>query len=1162
MATGEVLLNGTQLGTVGNYQTFTLSNLFDGNNQTAWSTFGVAATPWAGIDASVPCTLTKLRLSANGGHEDLVIGAQLQASTDPTFPGPVLVQTNYNAKLSSGSISCPFNSNNASGNLIVVFLESDGTGISISDTAGNTSNYVLTASVAPLYAYVAPNIASGANTITAAITGGTFASLIIVEYSGVATSNPVDSFGTTSGTGISGSVSCTTMNDTDVLVAGWATAGSVDRLVAGPGFTIQASYNIGHQAGASNEDTCAMADASVVNQGTHSATAFWSTSGSFEAIIIALKAPTAPTVLFTIPGAGTPSSGVVQANYNAKLSAGGLSCSFNADNTAGDLIIAIIETDGTGVSISDVTGNAYSLVTMIPSVIYAYAAPNILVGTNVVTATITGGTFVSIMIVEYAGLVTTNPVDSFGTSSGSGTSGSVSCVTNNPNDILVSVWQAPGTGTLSSNTPGYAVQSAYSIGHTTGSSNTNGAVLINPNITSAGTQTSTASWVTSGPFNAILFGLQAVNTNVVPTNPLMGRANTGTLMNEYPVSQSSPFRYYRYLSSVNSNGNISDLDFIAHYTSGLSAQCCTPTIAPPGGDYDKPIVVRFSCITTDAQFYYTVNGVTPTTSSTLYTGPFVISSNCTLKVIGTSAGLSNSRVASCLFHVPSSFISTDQMRDSRMYTVGFASMDPHYFLDPIGGYWWLYGFNGDEIGVFSSGSIGNNIYYSSDLRNWTYSGVMGGPPPNNATGFLNTAYNIRPHVLYNALNNNYVMWTVSLTGVQVYTAPAPSGPWVLFNVYTILNGISCIGDSYLFTDPANGSVYKIWDSLSSTQLVISRLTPDYLNVDGVNFVVYPNNNSSPFGQPGEGHTMFYNNGHYFWLTSNQKNWTPTLNLCVSNTGGPLASWGSPFNPFVNISVSPTAAESAVSVTPAFTNAYDGQNCSMIQIPGRSGSFIWVGDRYLTGLTPSQGSSTTATFWNYNRLTIPVTFPSPGVVSIQWNNNWTLDGTFPTTSGAPAAVTNMVVSTVATWTNNETNPCTLYLDNSNDPTFATGVTSELLPEGSTSFIINPSVQHASFFTVRAVNANGSTLAFFPPPPPPPSPPPTMPGSGQHAINPFYDNLLRTVLRVKAADALTYPEQTLTEPHSLTHGISPANDIPPEFQNEYVKLYFLAEYTYRI
>jgi Concanavalin A-like lectin/glucanases superfamily len=62
--------------------------------------------------------------------------------------------------------------------------------------------------------------------------------------------------------------------------------------------------------------------------------------------------------------------------------------------------------------------------------------------------------------------------------------------------------------------------------------------------------------------------------------------------------------------------------------------------------------------------------------------------------------------------------------------------------------------------------------------------------------------------------------------------------------------------------------------------------------------------------------------------------------------------------------------------------------------------------------------------------------------------------------------------------------------------------------------------------------------------------------------YYDQLMRTVLRVKNTEALEFPIQTETEPRTLTHGVSPANDIPPEFQNEYVKLYKLSEYSYRI
>jgi Legume lectin domain/Chitobiase/beta-hexosaminidase C-terminal domain/Fn3 associated len=74
----------------------------------------------------------------------------------------------------------------------------------------------------------------------------------------------------------------------------------------------------------------------------------------------------------------------------------------------------------------------------------------------------------------------------------------------------------------------------------------------------------------------------------------------------------------------------------------LINQVPTPTFSPVPGDYTSAQSVTISTTWPNSTIYYTTDGSTPTTSSTVYTGPIPISSTTTLKAFATASGLTNS----------------------------------------------------------------------------------------------------------------------------------------------------------------------------------------------------------------------------------------------------------------------------------------------------------------------------------------------------------------------------------------------------------------------------------------------------------------------------------------------------------------------------------------
>jgi hypothetical protein len=89
----------------------------------------------------------------------------------------------------------------------------------------------------------------------------------------------------------------------------------------------------------------------------------------------------------------------------------------------------------------------------------------------------------------------------------------------------------------------------------------------------------------------------------------------------------------------------------ANVTGAGSAQpaAAAPTFSVAGGTYTTVQKVTISDATTGAAIYYTTNGTTPTTASTLYSGPITVSANETIEAITTATGYTNSSVSTAVY---------------------------------------------------------------------------------------------------------------------------------------------------------------------------------------------------------------------------------------------------------------------------------------------------------------------------------------------------------------------------------------------------------------------------------------------------------------------------------------------------------------------------------
>ena len=74
-----------------------------------------------------------------------------------------------------------------------------------------------------------------------------------------------------------------------------------------------------------------------------------------------------------------------------------------------------------------------------------------------------------------------------------------------------------------------------------------------------------------------------------------------------------------------------------------------PTFSLAAGSFNTPQTVTLSDATSGAAIYYTTNGVVPTTSSTLYSGPIAVSATETVMAVAVASGYANSAVASAKY---------------------------------------------------------------------------------------------------------------------------------------------------------------------------------------------------------------------------------------------------------------------------------------------------------------------------------------------------------------------------------------------------------------------------------------------------------------------------------------------------------------------------------
>ncbi|WIY05139.1 chitobiase/beta-hexosaminidase C-terminal domain-containing protein [Amycolatopsis mongoliensis] len=94
-----------------------------------------------------------------------------------------------------------------------------------------------------------------------------------------------------------------------------------------------------------------------------------------------------------------------------------------------------------------------------------------------------------------------------------------------------------------------------------------------------------------------------------------------------------------------------DTPHFTYTVGGGSTTVAAPTFSPPGGTYSSAQTVTISSATAGATIRYTVDGSTPTASSTLYSGPISVPNSRTVNAIALKSGSTTSAVSSASYTI-------------------------------------------------------------------------------------------------------------------------------------------------------------------------------------------------------------------------------------------------------------------------------------------------------------------------------------------------------------------------------------------------------------------------------------------------------------------------------------------------------------------------------
>jgi Chitobiase/beta-hexosaminidase C-terminal domain len=226
----------------------------------------------------------------------------------------------------------------------------------------------------------------------------------------------------------------------------------------------------------------------------------------------------------------------------------------------------------------------------------------------------------------------------------------------------------------------------------------------------------------------------------------------------------------------------------------INPPAVTPSFSPAGGTYTSTQTVTISTTTPSATIYYTTNGATPTTGSSVYSGPIAVSSTETVKAMATATGYSASTT------------------NSAAYTINPPSAAP--FFSPAGGT-----YTSTQTVTISTTTPSATIYYTTNGSTPTTSSqVYSGPITVSAT---ETVQAIAVASGYSTSTVNSAVYTITPPAAAPSFSPA-GGSYTSTQTVTISSTIPSATIHYTTNGSkptANSPVYSGPITVSTTETV-------------------------------------------------------------------------------------------------------------------------------------------------------------------------------------------------------------------------------------------------------------------------------------------------------------------------------------------------------